>query len=271
MDISAIRNLKSEIGSSLATINDNVSKLAKKVIIVFIQVNLTIGIIALSPFFILSALFFRRSFSIIICSQMFFSDLFLKTYLYVVGTKPFKVKDLTDTICIGEIKHAKLLIEAGIELNGNSRYNDPLYEAVVNQENYEIAELLLEKGSRPIHIKPETLTTLIRSNKLKLVKLLIEAGIELNGNSRCNDPLYEAVVNQENYEIAELLLEKGSRPIHIEAEDIADLIVEDKRRIAKLLVENGAPVDIPPTEYVVSDGKRPILKAIEKQDYEMLE
>lgn len=101
-----------------------------------------------------------------------------------------------------------------------------------------------ENGDSLLHLA-------VHQEKLEVVRLLLEAGADLNANGdHGRTPLYYAV-HEKNYEIAKLLLAKGADPNKSDSDGYAPIsyTVGDaalgENDFFKLLKENGAKIDLP--------------------------
>lgn len=111
-----------------------------------------------------------------------------------------------------------LLLKAGAYpfVQSNKAQRTPIAEACkVNSPNViEIIKLLLQYGAKSNHIKPFIYA--IRHNNLPVVKLLIEAGFDVNNNTRetllCAIVHFSSQTSIPNEDILTYLLESGADP-----------------------------------------------------------
>ena len=106
---------------------------------------------------------------------------------------------------------AKLLIETGSDINGNSKMGTPLMASIVKGNN-EIAKLLIEKKA-DIHSSDANGTTAIiyatNFKNYEIVSLLIKAGADYNKkDNRGNSALDYAILLDDNKLIETLKIKK---------------------------------------------------------------
>lgn len=155
----------------------------------------------------------------------------------------------------GHAAAVELLLSAGADVNGADG-TDPLNEAA--RRYPEIVEILLSHGAAPDGCAPldgTPLETAAMEGNLKAMRLLIDAGANLNG-SDCVTPLGEAV-SYGNIEAIEMLLESGCDINHEDGSGLtafhhacscSGTSLEAKLEIAEFLLEQGADV------YAVDDN-----------------
>jgi ankyrin repeat protein len=146
-------------------------------------------------------------------------------------------------------EYVKKSIESGANINNCRDYNTPLTKAIYNSR-LDIVKILVEAGVNINKKNTDGNTALMcatRINNLEIVKYLVEAGAEINIVSKYNNAINVAINN--NYlEIVKYLVEHGA-DINLKNEnDGRDAILNASSngnlKMVKYLVEQGANVNV---------------------------
>ena len=218
----------------------------------------------------------------------------LKSTLSSIDSYGLKQTDILNHLILEAVKYGnhdrfdrfdivKLLIEYGADVNTHDGYSN--YLLTFAQFNINIFKLLLENGAdinKPGRYGP-VLVDYIHENggdvSLEHIQFLIDSGADVNYNGN-GTPLMEAISSGANkLELIKFLLDKGAnnfeayedgdgwKVIHYAFQfDNENLVYQ----IVKLLVDAGANVNAPTSEYEYTDsetkGETPIMFAI-KSNY----
>ena len=123
----------------------------------------------------------------------------------------------------------------GADPRMKGKYDDTILLVAASHDKLDIVELSLKLGADPLAIcgltKMSALHFACRENNLKMVKLLIEASVPVNGaDDRGKTPLHKAVCCGD-LNIVYFLLEKGANVNQADHDGITplDLASEEKR------------------------------------------
>lgn len=181
----------------------------------------------------------------------------------------------------GNFRIAKLLIDGGANIN--YEYDCPLVGGIfcqlplhiaVERNFYEITELLLKHDAKiesPIHFGPSALTIACRNSNLRIAKLLIDSGANINYEHDC--PLSE-MCKIGNYDVAKFLIENGAKtnpPMEMSRPPMACAIMSENAKMVKLLMENGVSLDTSWKyqtfrSYAIKYGGEDIAKLIQEEN-----
>ena len=145
-----------------------------------------------------------------------------------------------------DIESVRNIIEGGVSVNPISVLLKNPLRAAVKHSCYNIAELLLEYDATPeplYFFGDSALTIACSKNNLKMVKLLISKGADINHEGHY--PLSEAC-QRGHYEIAKFLIEKGANPNpseYMSQPPMACAIRSQNPKIFELLLDNGVSLD----------------------------
>lgn len=106
--------------------------------------------------------------------------------------------------------------EASISLSGG-KFSYDVYNLALGAEDFSYLELLLKHGmdpNRPIAFNGNTVMhTAITSNRMEQVRLLVEAGANLNHQDDSNETAIKKASSINNYTMVLLFLERGADPM----------------------------------------------------------
>ena len=157
----------------------------------------------------------------------------------------------------GNKEVAELLISVGADVNVMDNYGYLPLDLAVLFDNMEVGMMLASNGSFVCDY-PSFLRFAVLKNNRELVKMLIEAGVDVNVEDNDGNTLLHLALRHNFEEIAMLLMAKGS---DINAENIygrsAVFYVRDKD-LAKLLISAGADL------HVESDGNTPLHYVVDR-------
>ncbi|OTB12156.1 hypothetical protein K445DRAFT_40292, partial [Daldinia sp. EC12] len=110
----------------------------------------------------------------------------------------------------GLIGFIRLLLDKGVDLNGNAQYRSLLQEAII-LEDMQLIQFFIEKGAN-INGNEEYRSPLqeavVKNNK-ELIQLLFQNGADVEGNGKYSTPLQDAVIRGSS-DLVRMLLEKGA-------------------------------------------------------------
>lgn len=173
---------------------------------------------------------------------------------------------LINAICSNEIEIVKLLLDAGANVNDKVANCSPLMKAV-KYGYLKIIDVLIKAGAEYSDEEKEKIDKLIEerndinfvnryeqtslflaisSKDVKLAKLLIEKGADINKENRWGTPLIAALKNH-YIELVSLMIEKGAnvdgRDIDTGNTALVLSLQNNHIEIAKLLIEKGADIN----------------------------
>ena len=164
---------------------------------------------------------------------------------------------LAQAICRGDVRVAKVLIDAGADLEGGNYSCYSALKETASHGRVEITKLLLEAGAQPDgRFWESPLYHAARGGQYEIVRLLLEAGATVNyGGYFGHTPLCEAVKIR-RLDIVDLLLKAGAK---VETEKCSALRhvnalyvradprngpLENEIKIAERLLDEGAKPDL---------------------------
>ncbi len=176
---------------------------------------------------------------------------------------------LLDAAINDDIEKVKQFIDLGADIETQYPKDDifnggyrPLHLALASLEDYKTAIYLIESGAdvnaeimnsscrgcRPIHIICHKGALLSKNETFKVIRLLIEKGIDINSKTVLGESaLHYACMNEDGVDIAKYLIENGANvnaktvldatPLHFACE------IGAGRQIISLLIEKGAEIN----------------------------
>lgn len=140
-----------------------------------------------------------------------------------------------------------LLDENLIKISHKNPQNADLLYIATNYNEYEIVELLLDKGANINSINVTTRSTPLHmavfKNNYEIVKLLVDRGANIHIKDIRGDEVIHLAVDHADCNIIQLLLDKGANPNSKNLKNITPLnksITQRKTEAAKLLLKYGA-------------------------------
>lgn len=127
---------------------------------------------------------------------------------------PFSINGFSKAIHENNHELCDLYFASGLDLNGRDSSGTPLLNNAIRSENYEISKKLL-KYSVDINIKSldrgySPLMDAVWKSHFRLVKLLIEAGADLNHVADDGQSVLILATGIDNYDICEILIKAGA-------------------------------------------------------------
>lgn len=151
---------------------------------------------------------------------------------------------LWDVICNKNLEFAKILIQAGADLN----HHGYLSHCIGNKFPYEFICFLIENGAcvngDPTSVLP--LSCAIYNENMQQVRCLIEAGADVNYHHQNGETALLTAIRTGNIEIIQLLLESGvdvNLTVEVDKKTrspLKEAIRLNKPEIARCLLQNGA-------------------------------
>jgi ankyrin repeat protein len=179
--------------------------------------------------------------------------------------------------CINDMNKLNLLLETGADVNKKTRRNiPPLVELAKCNASLEMFKIFISEGAKleeSDELGETPLFIYAGKNNYELVNFLLEEYFEyININTQNVEgmtPLMNSVVfDDDSFEIAELLIEKGAS-IEIQNEDGANVlfiaVANGNLPLVKFLVESGCNINSKD-----SDGCTPLIEAIYLQNIDIV-
>jgi len=145
---------------------------------------------------------------------------------------PVNDKSLGDCVNEGQIKEVSLFMEAGFSPDTKDKNGVPLICLAARNGNLEILQLLLSSGAQVNQLAEDRGSTAIFDAALgkykDLVKVLVEAGADVNVQSKDNQTALIVAAGAGDDEIVEMLFRAGADP------DIKDCLGSSARNYATL-------------------------------------
>ena len=164
----------------------------------------------------------------------------------------------------GNKEVAELLISAGADVNVMDNYGYLPVDLAVLFDNMEVGMMLVSDGSFVCNY-PSFLCFAVLKNNRKLVKMIIEKGVDVNVEDNDGNTLLHLALRHNFEEIAMLLMVNGA---DINAKNIygrsAVFYVRDKD-LAKLLLIAGANLEVD------NNGNTPLHTAVDRGDKDVVE
>ena len=150
----------------------------------------------------------------------------LRSPLYFAVNAASKIKTL---------KGIEALLAAGADVN---RGNSAALKAAVATDNMDAVKLLLSRGARPT----SALLVAVRHRSVPMVKVLVEAGADVNENGEIR-ALLCAIASQQ-MDIIEILLSRGAKPnVGTRSSALCGAIETKNRAIIERMLEAGSDVN----------------------------
>jgi cytochrome c len=115
---------------------------------------------------------------------------------------------------------ARLLIEHGADVNAKSTWGMPLHAAAVKGMTPTV-NLLLQRGANP-NARWKQLTPLhlaAQNGRIDVVRALLDHGADINAATALDEPALHLAILHDQPEVAELLLERGTKAPPVESVD----------------------------------------------------
>ena len=145
---------------------------------------------------------------------------------------PVNDKSFADCVNEGQIKEVSLFMEAGFSPDTKDKNGVPLLCIAARSGNLEMLQLLLRSGAQVNQLAEDRGSTAIFDAALgkyeNLVKVLIEAGADVNVQSKDNQTALIVAAGAGDDEIVEMLFKAGADP------DIKDCLGSSARNYATL-------------------------------------
>ena len=186
------------------------------------------------------------------------NDVHLNERLTVGDNIHIYTTPLTFSARYGNIQIIKMLLEAGADPNFGS-HQRPLSEAVLHKRDNDVVKVLIEAGADINYIDqysslPTVLHIAVRDNRIELIKILLAAGANPNGNQHHRGSSYEILHDligrskkplKVKIEIAGLLINAGADVNAKNRSGMTPLHYAKSKALVKFLIENGADPCIP--------------------------
>ena len=121
-------------------------------------------------------------------------------------------QDILKYIKQDDAEKIKLLLDAGMDSNGQIYVNTPVYYAAKNNSS-NVLKVLLENGADPNKDMSSPLEEVIKAGNSECAKLLVENGADINYyNGISDESMLFLALKKGEYELAKMILEKGAKP-----------------------------------------------------------
>jgi len=145
---------------------------------------------------------------------------------------PVNEKAMADCVVEGHHKAVALFLEAGFSTDTKDKNGVPMLHLSARAGKYEVLHLLLRSGAQVNLIAEDRNSTALfdaaMGNHKKMVKILIDAGADVNAVSKDGQSALVVAVGADYDEIVEMLFRAGADP------DIKDHLGASARSYAKL-------------------------------------
>lgn len=156
--------------------------------------------------------------------------------------------NLLHNIDIGYIEKIKDLINNGLDVNEKYDGKLPLVVAVVSNK-VDIVRLLIENGAN-VNIRSDVnLTPIMYTDNEEIAQLLIDNGANINAR---DDEGQTALMQTENLKVAQLLINNGANINETDNEHQTAIFINvrnNKTQMVRLLIDNGADIHIKDDNY----------------------
>jgi ankyrin repeat protein len=192
-----------------------------------------------------------------------------------------KLNKVHQAISENDMDKIKKMYDKGTNKDTYKGYSCMLLSYAIENGTHDMIELLIDKGldvsctqrtqyhdAHPLLIHVILNARFDRRYDLKLVKLLIEKGADVNVTTQYGLTPIIVACNSENLEIAKLLIEKGANvnaANHIGKTALHTALDSCDREIVDFLIDNGADVNVT-TKY----GTTPLIISIKKCERETI-
>jgi len=129
----------------------------------------------------------------------------------------------------GSIAKAKLLLDAGSDMNTRGKRIEPPLKLAVESRNKDLVRWLIEVGADVNAVDDwgsTPLSTAVFLDEAAMVEMLLEGGAGVDGKGKYETVKYEAISGAQSWEVAFLLLRNGA--------DLADLGSSSRRKLLGL-------------------------------------
>lgn len=169
---------------------------------------------------------------------------------------------ISNAITRDNVEMVEALLQAGVNPNKKQKYFTPFEEAV-SMSKYQVIPSLITHGADVYGENNQGLERAIDSGDIKMVKVLIDAGVDVNRPCRYGKSAFEVAVGGGKTDIMELLIKSGA-DINVNLGQMFNNVIgaKDHERL-KALIDLGANIEC--TEYY---KKSPLRMAFEQNDLE---
>ena len=158
---------------------------------------------------------------------------------------------------------AEAFIKYQADVNAVDRIGrTPLYGAVEN-DNLEVAEVLLKHKADPNLTREPIIAPLSRAETVKMAELLINYGADVDYNRQNGDLIMYYI---SNVEVAEVILRRGGNPNARDDDGMTNLHYQINLAIAEVLLKHGADINARD-----NDGMTPLHHAVKLGDTKYVE
>lgn len=142
---------------------------------------------------------------------------------------------LTIACSNGHTRIVELLLNNGADIHAH--YDEPLFYSVWDDTNLKVVELLLNRGADVHACQDRAFRIASACGTLRVIELLLDFGANIHAKN--DEALCNAIMMNENTDVAELLLRRGA---HIHWNNLPYLVSKGKLDFIRLLLDHGVDI-----------------------------